>query len=462
MSKNYFIFDTNKCVGCEACMVACINENGFQQPDTWRQVYESIDHRKPYIPLLYLSMACNHCDEAPCMASCPALAYSRSGITGAVLHETNKCIGCQYCTWTCPYEAPKYVPSKGVIEKCNFCEPRLIEGNKPACVSLCPTAALDFSFGEITKAERGMELLVKNDPKPSLIIKTLEKGSGPEVDPGLYIDFDPRGPNSSFPPLKACNEPVELGVQRVDLLHSEYNTMSQSPSYRKKYMNEWPLFFFTIISAFMVGITASGFFQQQSNILKWSFPIIGLISAFISIQHLGNKGKAWRALLNLKGSWLSREIFFFTLFYALGTLGILFFKLPLWVIMSIGTLFLLSIDMLYLPVQPKRRIHSAQATLIGLSVYFLFNFHVSFFAGILAFRLFLYIRWSYNNFSGINLLRMLSAIVAVVLLSIDTNLWLTVSVFFFGEFIDRILFYCELNKPDVLRLFQHATPTGSK
>lgn len=428
MSKNYFIFDTNKCVGCDACIVACINENGFQKPSTWRNVYSAIDPGKPAIPLFHLSMACNHCDVAPCMVTCPAFAFNRSGVTGAVLHDAHKCIGCQYCTWTCPYEAPKYVPSKGVIEKCNFCESRLIKGNSPSCVSLCPTGALDFSFGEIAVSEEGITLPVTKDPKPSLVIQPIKHNKGPEVDPNLYTPRD----------LNPLEDQKLLGIQE-----------------------EWPLLVFTLISSIMVGITSTGFFHDLDFYEKLLFPTIGLMSAGISIMHLGVKRKAWWAILNLKGSWVSREILLFSLFYVVGTLGLFVFELPLSITMLVGIFFLYTIDMLYWPVQSKQSNHSAQALLIGLSTYLLINSHVQLLTVIITIRLFLFIKGRLKPFSAINLLRIVSSVMTVLLLYWDINLWIVFCVFIIGELIDRMNFYNDLEKPDVQRLIERATPSGA-
>ncbi|HKK80676.1 MAG TPA: 4Fe-4S dicluster domain-containing protein, partial [Prolixibacteraceae bacterium] len=125
MEKNIFIYDYNKCVGCHACVVACTNENGFQSPETWRNIHSSNSIHYPQLPLFYLSLACNHCDDAPCLQNCPAHAYSRDEKTGAVIHHPEKCMGCKYCTWACPYDAPKFNPKEGIIEKCTFCNHRI-------------------------------------------------------------------------------------------------------------------------------------------------------------------------------------------------------------------------------------------------------------------------------------------------------------------------------------------------
>jgi Fe-S-cluster-containing dehydrogenase component len=151
MERNIFIFDQNKCVGCHACVVACMNENGFQSPDQWRNIHQSQEFHFPSLPLFYLSLACNHCEDAPCLKNCPALAYSRDEKTGAVIHHPEKCIGCKYCTWACPYDAPKFNSKTGIVEKCTFCNHRIEENLKPACANLCPVGALDFKYTRFFK-----------------------------------------------------------------------------------------------------------------------------------------------------------------------------------------------------------------------------------------------------------------------------------------------------------------------
>ena len=142
MSRKSFLFDLNKCVGCHACVVACTIENQTLPETVWRDINSFNPSGNPDIPLFHYSLACNHCDDPPCLKNCPALAYSKDFITGAVIHFANKCIGCKYCTWACPYDAPKFNEKTRIIEKCTFCNHRIEEDLKPACANLCPTGAL--------------------------------------------------------------------------------------------------------------------------------------------------------------------------------------------------------------------------------------------------------------------------------------------------------------------------------
>ncbi len=79
-----------------------------------------------------------------CLEGCPSGSFSREPASGGIIVDENKCIGCSYCKWNCPYDAPKINLQKGIIEKCDLCYRRLSEGLEPACTSACPTGALNY------------------------------------------------------------------------------------------------------------------------------------------------------------------------------------------------------------------------------------------------------------------------------------------------------------------------------
>jgi Fe-S-cluster-containing dehydrogenase component len=106
---------------------------------------------------------CNHCDNPPCVRVCPTQATWKRKSDGLVMMDMHRCIGCRYCVVACPYGSrsfnwrdprqfldekqlnPNYpTRSKGVVEKCNFCEERIVDGLQPACVTACKYRALTF------------------------------------------------------------------------------------------------------------------------------------------------------------------------------------------------------------------------------------------------------------------------------------------------------------------------------
>ena len=139
-----FHFDMTKCVGCKCCEVACHEQNNTPAAVNWREVGEVEGGQFPATARLYVSMACNHCIEPACLTGCPVDAYFKDPTTGAVRMRDDMCIGCGYCTWNCPYEAPQFHPERHMVTKCDLCHNRLTDGHLPGCVSACPSGALEL------------------------------------------------------------------------------------------------------------------------------------------------------------------------------------------------------------------------------------------------------------------------------------------------------------------------------
>ncbi|HWT80088.1 MAG TPA: 4Fe-4S dicluster domain-containing protein, partial [Candidatus Methylomirabilis sp.] len=160
--KYVMVIDLRRCVGCNACTVACKQENATPPGVFWTRVRQYEVGSYPQGRMRFLPMGCMHCQEAPCLESCPTGATSRRP-DGPVLIDAVKCIGCQYCIMACPYEARTFNDGKpreyfagqgltrveetaarqtqGTVEKCTFCAHRLDEGKEPACVATCPAEA---------------------------------------------------------------------------------------------------------------------------------------------------------------------------------------------------------------------------------------------------------------------------------------------------------------------------------
>jgi len=146
-----FYFDSSCCSGCKACQVACKDKHGLPVGLLWRRVYEvagggwrrSGEAWEADVFAYNLSLACNHCERPICVEVCPARAITRRD-DGIVLIDPDRCIGCHYCRWACPYGAPQYDEAAGRMTKCDFCADHLDRGLPPACVAACPLRALDF------------------------------------------------------------------------------------------------------------------------------------------------------------------------------------------------------------------------------------------------------------------------------------------------------------------------------
>ncbi len=189
--------DLRRCVGCNACTIACRMENGTPPGILLCRVDKYETGKYPAARMRFLPLACMHCSEPPCHSVCPTGAtYQRED--GLVLVDSQKCMGCQYCVLACPYEARHplrkienyYGPgtvtpweekmrerlTEGTVLKCTFCVERLAEGRQPACVEVCPAGArifgdLDDPESQVAKTiarHGGVGLMAELGTRPSV------------------------------------------------------------------------------------------------------------------------------------------------------------------------------------------------------------------------------------------------------------------------------------------------------
>lgn len=143
MSHSFYL-DVERCSGCFACVVACMDQNDIEpgaEPVAWRQVFAVETGAWPDARLRYVSLACMHCEDAPCVLACPTGAIQREPVTQVVAVDSSLCIGCHGCSLACPYGVPRFAVD-GTMRKCDLCSERLKAGLEPACVRVCPTRAL--------------------------------------------------------------------------------------------------------------------------------------------------------------------------------------------------------------------------------------------------------------------------------------------------------------------------------
>ena len=143
MPRFAMTMDTTKCVGCSDCVLACKSENRVPHGLARDWIVQEVGGRFPDLWMENRSERCNHCEDAPCVGCCPTGASHVHDPGGVVLVTPNECIGCKACIAACPYDA-RYIHPEGHISKCTFCIHRTEQGEKPACVSVCPTYCLEF------------------------------------------------------------------------------------------------------------------------------------------------------------------------------------------------------------------------------------------------------------------------------------------------------------------------------
>jgi anaerobic dimethyl sulfoxide reductase subunit B (iron-sulfur subunit) len=147
MKKYVLDLNIERCIACGACVVACMDQNDLE-PEYAHELF-----RKTAIletghgmsaEFVYISMACMHCSNAPCIRACPCGCLKKDPDTGLTVYDNTNCIGCRSCSMACPFSAPTF-NREGKMVKCDGCNTRIKNGLEPACVRVCPFDALTFA-----------------------------------------------------------------------------------------------------------------------------------------------------------------------------------------------------------------------------------------------------------------------------------------------------------------------------
>lgn len=163
-----FFVDTTRCTNCRTCEIACKDFNDAAAGQRIRRVRTFEGGEFPKVFAYNISMSCNHCEDPICVKNCPARAYTKRVSDGIVVHDPERCIGCRYCTWLCPYGAPQYDPKAGRVKKCNLCLEEIGRGGSPICVTACPMRAIEVKALDEIVRQVGATIYVRNLPSPEM------------------------------------------------------------------------------------------------------------------------------------------------------------------------------------------------------------------------------------------------------------------------------------------------------
>ena len=153
--------NTQDCIGCNTCEVACKQEHDLPVGPRWIRVHRD-DPREieGKVQLRYLVSHCLHCSRPSCKDACPVDAIMKRE-DGVVLIDEELCIGCKDCIEACPLGVVQFDEEKNVAQKCDLCVRRLDEGSLPACVAACPSHCIYYGdIAEVTEKIRKQRLII--------------------------------------------------------------------------------------------------------------------------------------------------------------------------------------------------------------------------------------------------------------------------------------------------------------
>lgn len=151
----------DRCTGCYTCVVACKDWHDIPPgPISYRRVVATEQGRYPDVRVRFRSVACDHCEDPPCISVCPVGAILKRP-DGIVLVDSERCLGRDACGGGCLAACPQGAPQFGAephakMQKCDLCLDRLLAHKGPICVEACPTRALAMDDRDARDAiERG-------------------------------------------------------------------------------------------------------------------------------------------------------------------------------------------------------------------------------------------------------------------------------------------------------------------
>lgn len=206
--KYGMLIDLNGCIGCQVCAMACKMAHNLPT-GIWRNrvltvggsYMDTASGEYPDVDMHWMPISCQHCTEPRCLDVCPTGATSKDEQTGIVRVDTQACIGCESCIAACPYDGvrqlidgePQYEVEAvfgyedeppaiaNTVQKCDFCYNRIVNGETPACMELCPGRVR--LYGDLDDPNSEIAQKIAEADAVQLLA---DQGTNPSV---YYIDY---------------------------------------------------------------------------------------------------------------------------------------------------------------------------------------------------------------------------------------------------------------------------------
>ncbi len=218
------LVDVTKCIGCRGCQNACkawwdlpaeVGRDpwsGYQSHKdlsfnryTLVKYFERTNAQGNLTGWQFMKTGCFHCADPACQKVCPVEAVSKRD-SGAVVIDQEKCIGCGYCAYNCPFGVPKVNSAGTKASKCSLCSVRTENKMKPSCAQTCPTGAVIYGPRKeiLEMASARLDLIKKAHPVASLY--------NPEGVGGTHTIYLLPDAPEAFGLAKAPEIPVSISV----------------------------------------------------------------------------------------------------------------------------------------------------------------------------------------------------------------------------------------------------------
>jgi anaerobic dimethyl sulfoxide reductase subunit B (iron-sulfur subunit) len=225
-----------------------------------------------------VSMSCNHCADPACAAACPTGAYVVRD-DGLVWSESEKCTGCEYCAWACPYGAPQYSADLGRTTKCDFCRD-LVDELLPACV-----AASDESADFVETENQNPRTQEPQSPR------TLDLWRLPATEhPFPLPPTSGTKPHVAIKPHRAMGTEAPMAVANYEEVRPASDPWLPAPG--PWHLEDLPLVGFTLLGQAAAGIAVLSLVTGLSTALAFTVGLLIGAATLLSTLHLGTASNA--------------------------------------------------------------------------------------------------------------------------------------------------------------------------